>query len=195
MNTIQPKKNQRTGNAFQSNILYLSALVKKIGTTILLFAALLQSGGLAVFYDLQEVYLKYEVAALLSHHDAPLEKLVMTSDEFHKSLINTTEIEYQGKMYDVSTCHFDGNKVVLMVYCDTNEAEVLQNIKDLAKGSDKSQNSLHIRFMKLLQLTSTPPNKIDIVFFHSIQLFATTFLQVPKMVGYEEIPSPPPKFS
>jgi len=98
-------------------------------------------------------------------------------------------------MYDVFSCFFDGNKVGLTVYCDTKEDGILQKLMDLANDSGDSQNSMHIRLMKLLQLTCTPPDKIRFLFFCTLNLFETTFIQFPYMVRFEEIPSPPPKYS
>lgn len=84
------------------------------------------------------------------------EKLTITATLFNKSKINSREIFYEGKMYDIKSVKISGDRVELLVIDDVREKSIIEKIRILS-GIPNSPNekvpSQIIKFISLVYLS------------------------------------------
>ncbi len=105
----------------------------------------------------------------------------------------TSEISYQGKMYDIKSYTIKGNTVYLKVVNDTEEDHINTQIKRLAQNNDTDQDNLIQHLLDLLtQLYICPVSEPFIALIDVREVKHTSFH--PRLISHQpDIVSPPPK--
>lgn len=120
---------------------------------------LLQSGGLLLFYLLEQRSVKTEMQLQVLKKETHFEKLTLSLTDYKKSIIDAHEILFLGKMYDVKEVQISGNKVELLVLCDNKETQILAQIQNQSSENTSSQKSLPNKLNKIVSLDYLLPDK------------------------------------
>lgn len=133
--------------------------MKKISIILLTAIILLQSGGLLLFYLLEQRSVKTEMKAQIVKKETQFERLTLSLTDYKKSIIDAHEIRFLGKMYDVKEVEINGDKVELLVLCDNRETQILAQIQNQSSENTSSQKSLPNKLNKILYLDYLLPDK------------------------------------
>jgi hypothetical protein len=127
---------------------------------------MMQSGGMLLFYQLQQCSIQYRMQQVLNNGETTFEKLTLILDDYAKSKISRDEIRLNGKMYDVRSVKFLKGKVELLAVCDMEEEDILEKINKLLKHSTKSKNSVPGYLISLSSLAYISPYTDHDFLFH-----------------------------
>lgn len=160
---------------------------------MLLAILLLQTGGMLLVYKIQQFYVQYEMRLLVNDSSTSFEKLILSTDEYHKSRVNSREILFKGNMYDVKSVKITGNSAELLVINDKKEKTLVKNIKDFLYKTNQQKKELPEQLQKFLSLNYLPADKelTDIVTTLSSIIFYSPDGNI--LSDLLDIPSPPPK--
>lgn len=144
-------------------------------------------------YRAQQFYVQYKMSLAINDSKISFEKLVLTIDEYNKSRLNSREISYKGKMYDVKSVNITTGKIELVVINDVKEKKLLEEIKGFLKKSNQSKNELPDQLQKFLSLNYVAANEGQLVYIPSF--YSNIFNQPKNNISsdFPDNPSPPPK--
>ena len=149
------------------------------------------SGGLLI-YTVQQYIVQHEMEQVLNNDETSFQQLTLSLSDFQKGEINTDEISFNGKMYDVKSIKISGNKVELLVINDTGEENIIENIKKSVNTNSGQNKKLPYHLVNLLN------------WFYIYPASGNEFLLLEHRTSYlpfsenvfsfiSEISSPPPK--
>ena len=153
----------------------------------------MQSGGLLLFYQVQQYFVQYRMQQALNCNTSRFQKLTLTLDDFQNSKINNNEISLNGKMYDIKSIKTSDDTVELIVLNDTEEESIIEIIKRIV-GNENQQNRVLpnklIQLLSLIYLSTTSQNNLLLDGIQQIifQSFCETIVS-----HKTEIFSPPPE--
>lgn len=168
-------------------------MILRTGIVFLFLLLLLQAGGLLLICNIQQSYVQHEITKKLNSGETVFEEITITlkANETFKDPGN--EFSIDGKMYDVKSISFEGNKVHLIVIHDTEEESVLTIIKNLINNTNSSKNPFSSQLNLLLSMVYFQ-ELTDFVFSPSEKTLAEFPLYTESSFSADaEILSPPPK--
>jgi hypothetical protein len=153
----------------------------------------LQSGGMLIVFKIEQIFIHGEMAEKLAGSKTVFENIRMTKSEFSKSRINSQEIFYQGKMYDIKSSRSQDGIIELLVIDDKKEANILQKIKNLLEGNQATNNELSDQLNQIISLfyISNFSEAAELIFFPTVEKFSSKDANALSLTL--EILSPPPK--
>ncbi|MBL7922968.1 MAG: hypothetical protein JNL88_02090 [Bacteroidia bacterium] len=161
----------------------------------LLSIIFLQSGGLLLFYSLQQQFVKVYAAERLRDPEAGFEKIVLTKEAYEAARVNAHEVLLDGKMYDVKAVRLQGEQVELLAIHDQEEESILEEIRKLV-GHNGSRNISYPQLLgKLMAVFYQVPAALQIgPGIHTLEC-PDTFM-ILEQLPYRplDVPSPPPDF-
>ncbi len=113
--------------------------MKRLGYLALILLLILQSGGILLFYHLQQSAVRYQMQEEIRLKETVFEKLTLSKTEFDKNRINSHEVLLNGKMYDIKSIHYNGSKVTLIALNDKGEENIIRKIKSYLAQSSRRQ--------------------------------------------------------
>jgi hypothetical protein len=132
--------------------------LKKGLSLSLLLLIFFQGGGLQCFFLLRQKLVQVEMAEKLIEKKLPQKSIIITVETYQDKLINGHEIELNGKLYDISSVAFSGNKVQLSVLEDDKEMHILSLLKKVI-GSESDHHNQYpqqlLSFMSMLFVVPT----------------------------------------
>jgi hypothetical protein len=167
--------------------------LNKVGYLFLLLILILQSGAMLLIFKAQQSYVRFEMNEKLESNHESCELLILTLKEFKKSRIDTKEIIWDGKLYDIRSAVVSGNIVRLEVINDTEEEHVLERIKYLVQNASLPDNPLPKQLYQLITMVYLQPYSVNLNLTNTfLQNFFQPFL---KNISSGEIDTstPPPK--
>ena len=102
--------------------------MKKSITVTLLVIFILQTGGILLVYKIKQWYVYEQVHESLNNKDIFCQKMMLSLKDYRKSKINSDEIFYDGKMFDVRSVIVLDSIVELAVFRDLEEENILEEI-------------------------------------------------------------------
>jgi hypothetical protein len=167
--------------------------LKKVAFIFLLVVLLLQTGGLVVVYKIQQCSVKFQMREAIHNSQSHFESLTLTKEEFQKFKNGDDELSFNGKMYDIKSKTFNGDKVVLLVLNDTKEENIIESIKDFFRPDSKDNKDLPKQLVKLTVSEYTLPQNAYIYNNESLSSFCFSLSQPVYHSLAKEINSPPPQ--
>jgi len=124
-----------------------------------------------------------------------IEKLSLSISDFQKSKLSGDEISLNGNMYDIKSVSISGNTVVLEVINDTMEKAILTAINKSIDNNEIQNGNQTNHLFKLI--TSVYLSASDLSPFPTHEVSQLTFQVMSERISsqYQEITSPPPRFS
>ncbi len=127
-------------------------MILRTGIFFLFLLLLLQAGGLLLICNIQQSYVQHEMTKKLNDCETAFEEITITLKPNETFKDPGKEFSMDGKMYDVKSISFEGNKVHLLVIHDTEEESVLSIIKNLINNNDSSKNPFSSQLNLLLSM-------------------------------------------
>ena len=145
------------GNGFESpdELLEYSPLstyfeaMKKATCLLLLWAILLQAGGILFLCVAAQMSVKFSIQETLTDKRTKLERISISLKDYYRYRVEKNEIKLAGKMYDIKEITFCENHVELLAYHDKKEDGIVCIIKNLICG-DESDNDFPLQIIKLI---------------------------------------------
>lgn len=160
---------------------------------MLLTLILLQAGGLLLVYKVQQGYIRHHMAELMEERTSRFIELDLSATDYQNARISTSEICYNGKMYDVKDVSIHEGRVILRVMNDAREEDVLQKIRSVSQ--DKKEQELLEQLMKLFAQVYTPVSIHYAVAIASItQPYYRIYMERPESLPQPTF-YPPPRMS
>jgi hypothetical protein len=160
---------------------------------LLLAILLLQAGGMLLVYKIRQFFVQHEMMLLVKNSETSFEKLVLTSEEYQKSRLNSHEISFRGNMYDVKSVNISGDSVELLVINDAKEKNLVKDIKDFLNKSNQQKKELPDQLQKFLSLNFLSAQKESIIYIPSFFSSIGYHPNLNILSDHPDIPSPPPK--
>ena len=171
----------------------INTTLKRTISLVLLLINLLLAGGYSIIYKIQQLRVRSEMLEELKEGQAVATKLTLSISDFQKSKINSSEIYFKGKMYDVKSVNISTDMVELLVINDTKEEKIIEKNNELSKNAN-GQNKLPSQLLKLITMVYIFPVPNYQCLIQKRQNHFLLSLET--LVSYKtEITSPPPKFS
>lgn len=167
--------------------------MKKTASILLLTLLLLQTGGILLIYKTQQCYVWYEMQHTLNDSNTRFQKLELSLSDFQKSKINSDEIFFQGKMYDVKSVQVSGNIVNLLVINDKDEDSILKKIDNFLNTTQKDNSKLPYQLQQLLSLNYLSPYSVNFFFIPSLSITTFHSLNLNLISNDSDTSSPPPE--
>jgi len=144
-------------------------------------------------YTIAQYHVQKKMHEALKNDATKFQTITLSLADYKKSKINSHEISIDGKMYDVKSVTFRGNKVDLACINDREEENILKDLKDFASRSSKSNSNLPNQIQQLLTLNYITPEAKEFYFIPIVA--AHIFLSSnPGIVSNDtDITTPPPK--
>ncbi len=165
---------------------------KNIGL-LLIFILVLQSGGLLIIGRLQQYNVQHLMSILLEKEDAKFEKLVLTVREYEESRINSKEISFKGNMYDIKSIRNKGEYVELLVINDLREKHIVNAIRNLAGGDDKTDRETPELIQRILSMNYLSPKNSKILVVCPVKEITFHKPQITIFSFKSNITTPPPQ--
>ncbi len=169
--------------------------MKRIGYILLITILFLQAGGILIIYKVDQFFVRNEISAILNSENSQYQKLTLSIAEYQKAKINSYEISYKEKLYDVKKVIIAGDIAELQIIHDNLEEKILEKIKDFITQSNLPIKKLPDHLQQFLTLKFLPhENKINILI---PTLTTGGFLSLnQKIISADtEIHTPPPELS
>lgn len=167
--------------------------MKKAGYIILLTILLLQAGGLLFLFHIQQVRVQKAALQQLDSNPGNTEKLALSPDEFYSARINDHEIRWNGRLYDFRAVSFSVEQVILSVFHDASEENIIDWIEALANAGGNQQSELPAHLVKLLTTTYLSTHSESISFFQPVHEFPFFQFDEQALSFSRDQDSPPPK--
>ncbi len=167
--------------------------MKKIVYIVMLLPVFMLSGGFQLVYKIEQCVVRIEMLAALNNKLNQSEKIILSVSDFQKSKIDSREIFFKGKMYDIRSIRRTGNTVELFVINDAREERILEKIKELENDTGR-RHHLPGKLIELLTLVYICPATGNTFW---IDKQPTCFLPFCELLIFNksDIHSPPPKLS
>jgi len=154
---------------------------------------LLQAGGLLFVFNAGQGYVQYKMQRRLRSENTVFEKLTLTSAEFQKCRVNSSEVLFHDDMYDFKSVNFNGDKVELLVIHDREEGVILEMMENLVNNTSPLSKDAPNPLQKLISLVYLPAavrGSILLLSTH-IDFFQRVTLNIPS--DHSDIFVPPPR--
>ncbi|MFZ4707607.1 MAG: hypothetical protein ACOYMF_16525 [Bacteroidales bacterium] len=167
--------------------------MKKLFCVLSVVLLFLQSGGILMFYKVEQQMQQHRMRQLLETENSFLQQFTMSVYEFSRSNKKGKEILINGKMFDIKSYSISGNTVKLVAIHDKAEELIIKALKNVAKANSQGDNGLLVKIVKLLSLDYTLPMLLqDSVLWHPVQ---KTLLLLNHIINTRiaDILTPPPE--
>jgi hypothetical protein len=123
----------------------------------LLLLIFFQSGGLQCFFLFKQKLAQAEMAEKLIQNHLPQKSIIVSVQVFQNNLIEGHEIELNGKLYDIRTVTFSGNKVRLSVVEDEKEMHILSILKKVIGSESDHQKQFPQKLLSFMSMLFVAP--------------------------------------
>jgi hypothetical protein len=159
---------------------------------ILLF---LQSGGMLMFYKMEQQIQQYRMERILENEKTHLQNFTLSMNEFLSSRLSGKEILIKGRMYDLKSYSFHGNTVKIVAMHDKAEERILSAIKIALKTENHHDSGMLVRIVKLISLDYTFPSALRMTFlYHDLQKLLPVYCEIIDS-RIPDILTPPPRIA
>jgi hypothetical protein len=168
--------------------------LRKTGYIFLLAILLIQAGGALLIFRCQQYCIQYQISVALKEENTSFEKLTLSVSEYQKNRIHSNEISYKGKMYDIRSVNFSGDKVELFVIHDSEEENILEKINDFLNTPNPTTSSkLPARICILFSLNYLAPDIENIFYIHNICIHTFHQPDLNFVSPMPDVHTPPPR--
>jgi len=131
----------------------------------------------------------------MNHDETKFETMILSIDDYQRSIVDQHEIKVGGEMYDVKSVRYVQDKVELTVIHDKHEGNIIKKIKYALESNSDNPSTLPIKSIKLISLQYLLPSeyvKLRINLFPTIvrnfhnDVYSLTAISL-------EVISPPPQ--
>ncbi|MEI6683700.1 MAG: hypothetical protein WCO44_13775 [Bacteroidota bacterium] len=122
---------------------------------------LLQTGGLYLVFQAEQVFVQYETVAALRNRDAGMVTRTIPAAEFKQSAEGTREIVLHGKLYDIKSATVKGGMVVLHLFKDDREMNIMHRAGIAARCDGSGNHGIPVKLVKLMIADYLFPGKCD----------------------------------
>ncbi len=91
-------------------------------------------------------------------NNLPQKSITITFEAYQHKLINGHEIELNGKLYDIRTVNFSGNKVQLGLIEDKKEMHVLSVLKKIIGSESAHQKQFPQKLLSFMSMLFVVPS-------------------------------------
>ncbi len=134
---------------------------------MLLLLIFFQGGGLQCFFLFRQKLVQVEMAEKLIQKNLPQKSITITVETYQDNLINSHEIELNGKLYDISSVALSGNKVQLSVLEDDKEMYILSLLKKVISSESDSHNQYPQQLLSFMSMLFVVPTFSTINIIHN----------------------------
>jgi len=109
-------------------------------------------GGILIVFNVKKLIVQIEMKEKLDNNSANYETLILSIKQYQDNLINSGEISFEYKMYDIKSIDFQGDSVKLFVLNDREEEIILCCIKDFLNNMSPYNKKIPSQFSELISL-------------------------------------------
>lgn len=160
---------------------------------MLLTILLLQAGGLLFLFHVQQARVQKAALHQLDSNSGNTEKLTLSPEEFYSARINDHELRLNGKLYDFKRFSCSGEKIILHVFHDASEEDIIDWIKALANAGGNQQSELPAHLVKLLTTTYLSTHSESVSIFQPVHELPFFQFDEQALAFSRDQDSPPPK--
>lgn len=153
----------------------------------------MQAGGMLLFYNVEQVLVQIRMNERIHESSNSFETLILSKVLFEKVKVNASELEINGKMYDIKSLEQKNDQLVLKVLKDDDESLIINAIKRLMQNSNRSKNNFPRQLQQLITFDYLQPSTQNyfILTENSIQFSRNLHFQL--LLNYLSKTTPPPK--
>jgi len=153
----------------------------------------LQFAGFYAYFGVRLIAIRQEMKALLAQTpEEQLQKIVISAVEFASIDQDESEIELNGKMYDIAKIKKQGGDYLLFALHDEHEDSLLSLLDEMVKRSTRDKKPVPSQLLQFLTWLFVPTSTTSFNGFDSEKNIAsTTYLNCYLSVE-QSIPVPPP---
>lgn len=131
--------------------------MKRIPALFLFAILLINAAGFYVYYviALQRIHLEMR-AKLKTLPDEKLTRLVLSKDEYRKSLVEDDEIKVNGKMFDVGRIQQRGDSVIVLAMHDEKEDDLLAFASEIISKPFEQDSAVTGSVLQFISLIFLP---------------------------------------
>lgn len=169
--------------------------MKKIITILVFVIFVLQTGGILLVLQCQQLLNSINISQLLEEDNANLSEIQISKTDFEKSKIADDEFYYKNDLYDIKTIIIKGSDYKIIAIRDGEETNILKRFKKIFDESKNQRNKKPDSFVKLLSLVFVLPKSNAVVFYKIAKenIYSTT---TENTVNKERsVATPPPLYS
>ncbi len=126
--------------------------MRKLACAILLLALFMQEDELLIICRIQLDRVHREMKKALEDRETSFEHISLSLEEFNQSGYNGKEIVLHGKIYDIGSINFTGNRVDLLAVNDTKEEVIMDQISNTGDQGNHSHRNMPVKAIQLLGL-------------------------------------------
>ncbi|MBK7853422.1 MAG: hypothetical protein IPJ66_20445 [Bacteroidetes bacterium] len=167
--------------------------MKKATYISLLTILLLQAGGLLLLFQIQQVRIQKSALHQLDSGSGKTEQIVLSEADFNSSKINDHELRMNGKLYDFRYISNSSGQIILNVFHDASEENLIDWIEALATSDGQQQGDLPAHLVKLLTTTYLITDTEPVSFLHTVNEYSFFRFDERAVSFARDQDSPPPK--
>jgi hypothetical protein len=168
--------------------------VRKIAYSALILIILMPSMGYFLILKVQQYFARVEMVEALNSDLVKTEKITLSVSDFRKIRVDTHEILFRNKMYDIKSFALAGDSVELLVINDIQEEKILEQINDLISKTHRQHHNLPGQLINLLNLIYIIPGAGNEYAFKAAHTRFPYFCE-PIGPAQHDVTSPPPKIA
>jgi hypothetical protein len=155
----------------------------------------LQSGGILYFYKIEQHIQQQRMKRTIALENTESEQFTLSGAEFQKCRTADNEISIDGRLYDLKSWSYEGNKVIVIAIRDSVEEGILSNAKNAMKACDLGGNRVLEKLTTFLSLDFVSPSSVE--FKADLYPLLNIISQFKSLIhsGVFDILTPPPQVS
>jgi hypothetical protein len=152
-------------------------------------------GGMLIILNIQQSIVQLRMGERLESDTSSFEYFILSNTKYKESMLNSKEISFKGKMYDINSRTFSVDSVTLQVIHDNDEEFILQMIKNFIAnmGAPNRKQASQIKIFGLFKYISPQSELLFLIPSIHFNLYNLSGLNFDTF--RMEIIPPPPKIA
>lgn len=169
--------------------------MKKIVTILIVIILVLQTGGVILVLQCQQLLNSINISKLLEEDNANFCEINISKTDFEKSKINEDEFYYKNDLYDIKSIINKGGDYKIIAIKDGEETNILERFKKIFVENKNQKNKTSDSLLKILSFVFVLPKSNAVVIYKiAIENIYNTTTEKP--VNKElSVATPPPLYS
>ena len=169
--------------------------MKKIVTILIVTILILQTGGVILVLQCQQLLNSINISKILEEENANFSEIQISKTNFEKLKIDDDEFYYRNELYDIKSIIKKGSDYKIIAIRDSEETNILERFKKIFDENKNQKNKTPDSLVKLLSLVFVMP-KSNAVAFYKIAKENIYITTTEKTVNKElSVATPPPLYS
>jgi len=139
--------------------------LKKIVTILIVTILILQTGGVILVLQCQQLLNSINISKILEEENANFSEFQISKTNFEKLKIDDDEFYYRNELYDIKSIIKKGSDYKIIAIRDSEETNILERFKKIFDENKNQKNKTSDSLAKLLSLVFVLPKSESVIFY------------------------------